>query len=171
MAAENGDHVVELVVHDTSPSPSPSPEEIIPLLNPAQKPKINIFTISYPRTKTRVLKPILTLFSLFFCSQTSISNSNRVVQFRAGIGFHFKYRMGFKKNVSFSQRSNWIEFWLMIIYACVSLLLLTGFVCVRGPGRPIITYLLLHCRVARELWSMDGVYTFWGLLSYAQRGS
>ncbi|KAM4093108.1 hypothetical protein ACB094_06G090200 [Castanea mollissima] len=56
MAAENGDHVVELVVHDTSPSPSlsPSPEaEIIPLLNPVQKPKINIFTVSYPRTKTR----------------------------------------------------------------------------------------------------------------------
>ncbi|KAL4620043.1 hypothetical protein ACB092_06G125500 [Castanea dentata] len=61
MAAENGDHVVELVVHDTSPSPSPSlspsPEaEIIPLLNPVQKPKINIFTISYPRTKTRVTR-------------------------------------------------------------------------------------------------------------------
>ena len=55
MAAENGDHVVELVVHDTSPSPPPSLEaEIIPLLNPVQKPKINIFTISYPRTKTRV---------------------------------------------------------------------------------------------------------------------
>ncbi|XP_030932534.1 uncharacterized protein LOC115958265 [Quercus lobata] len=58
MAAENGDHVVELVVHDTQPSPSPSPPpsseaEIIPLLNPVQKPKINIFTISYPRTKTR----------------------------------------------------------------------------------------------------------------------
>ncbi|KAF3975190.1 hypothetical protein CMV_001535 [Castanea mollissima] len=52
MAAENGDHVVELVVHDTSPSPSPE-AEIIPLLNPVQKPKINIFTISYPRTKTR----------------------------------------------------------------------------------------------------------------------
>nr|POE99906.1 putative membrane protein [Quercus suber] len=56
MAAENRDHVVELVVHDTPPSPSPSPSseaEIIPLLNPVQKPKINIFTISYPRTKTR----------------------------------------------------------------------------------------------------------------------
>ncbi|KAL0001614.1 hypothetical protein SO802_015395 [Lithocarpus litseifolius] len=58
MAAENGDHEVELVVHDTPPSPSPSPPpsseaEIIPLLNPVQKPKINIFTISYPRTKTR----------------------------------------------------------------------------------------------------------------------
>ena len=57
MAAENGDHVVELVVHDTPPSSSPplsSEAEIIPLLNPVQKPKINIFTISYPRTKTRV---------------------------------------------------------------------------------------------------------------------
>ncbi|XP_050247924.1 uncharacterized protein LOC126695283 [Quercus robur] len=57
MAAENGDHVVELVVHDTPPSPAPPPPssevEIIPLLNPVQKPKINIFTISYPRTKTR----------------------------------------------------------------------------------------------------------------------
>lgn len=48
--------MVELVVHDTPPSPSPPPSseaEIIPLLNPVQKPKINIFTISYPRTKTR----------------------------------------------------------------------------------------------------------------------
>ena len=57
MAAENGDHVVELVVHDAPPSSSPplsSEAEIIPLLNPVQKPKINIFTISYPRTKTRV---------------------------------------------------------------------------------------------------------------------
>lgn len=52
MAAENGDHVVELVVHDTPPPSSEA--EIIPLLNPVQKPKINIFTISYPRTKTRV---------------------------------------------------------------------------------------------------------------------
>ncbi|KAK4577189.1 hypothetical protein RGQ29_027626 [Quercus rubra] len=51
MAAENGDHVVELVVHDTPPPSSEA--EIIPLLNPVQKPKINIFTISYPRTKTR----------------------------------------------------------------------------------------------------------------------
>jgi hypothetical protein len=55
----DGDHEVELIVRDASPSPlldAVVSEEIAPLLIQAQtqKPKINIFTLSYPRTKTRV---------------------------------------------------------------------------------------------------------------------
>uniref|UniRef100_A0A2N9GK68 EamA domain-containing protein n=1 Tax=Fagus sylvatica TaxID=28930 RepID=A0A2N9GK68_FAGSY len=54
----DGDHEVELIVRDASPSPlldAVVSEEIAPLLIQAQtqKPKINIFTLSYPRTKTR----------------------------------------------------------------------------------------------------------------------
>ncbi|GMY09816.1 putative membrane protein [Fagus crenata] len=54
----DGDHEVELIVRDASPSPlldAVISEEIAPLLIQAQtqKPKINIFTLSYPRTKTR----------------------------------------------------------------------------------------------------------------------
>lgn len=54
------DHVVELIVRDVS-APSSDAEadsddkdQIAPLLSP-ERPKINIFTASYPRTKPRVL--------------------------------------------------------------------------------------------------------------------
>ncbi|KAF5948486.1 hypothetical protein HYC85_014443 [Camellia sinensis] len=52
---ELGDaHVVELVASSTPDSSSDliSEEQIIPLLAPTEKPKINIFSVSYPRRKT-----------------------------------------------------------------------------------------------------------------------
>ncbi|XP_022148029.1 uncharacterized protein LOC111016817 [Momordica charantia] len=48
------DNLVELIVRDEPPSMAdggPILEEIAPLLTQAEKPKINIFTISYPRRK------------------------------------------------------------------------------------------------------------------------
>ncbi|XP_042494704.1 uncharacterized protein LOC122074006 isoform X1 [Macadamia integrifolia] len=47
---EGGDHVVELVANDGVAEGSP---EITPLLGPAQKPKINIFSVSYVRKTPR----------------------------------------------------------------------------------------------------------------------
>jgi hypothetical protein len=59
------DHVVELIVRDASqPPPPPSSsddsvdnvkDQIAPLLSRTDRPKINIFTASYPRRKPRVL--------------------------------------------------------------------------------------------------------------------
>lgn len=56
---ENGgdDHVVELSVREVSPSEIHAGEvsdEISPLLSQSERPKINIFTVSYPRRKPRV---------------------------------------------------------------------------------------------------------------------
>lgn len=60
------DHVVELIVHDASQPPPPPPPsssddsrdnvdaQIAPLLSHTDRPKINIFTASYPRRKPRV---------------------------------------------------------------------------------------------------------------------
>ena len=50
----------------------------------------------------------------------------------------------------------------MIIYKNISLLLLIGVVSVGGLGRPVSTnhILLIHCPVAREMWSM--VFTLFG---------
>lgn len=61
----NGDQaVVELIVCDASPSSIDADvtasEEITPLLIQSEKPKINIFSVSYSRRKPRVL------FSFFF---------------------------------------------------------------------------------------------------------
>ncbi|EXC27254.1 hypothetical protein L484_004831 [Morus notabilis] len=56
---ENGgdDHVVELSVREVSAleidAGGEVPEEISPLLSQAERPKINIFTVSYPRRKPR----------------------------------------------------------------------------------------------------------------------
>ncbi|CAK8566918.1 unnamed protein product [Lathyrus sativus] len=58
------DHVVELIVHDASQPPPPPPSssddsrdnvnaQIAPLLSHTDRPKINIFTASYPRRKPR----------------------------------------------------------------------------------------------------------------------
>ncbi|KAJ7960339.1 Nodulin MtN21/EamA-like transporter family protein [Quillaja saponaria] len=52
------DHVVELIVRDASPSTADADadsvsDEIAPLLTQVEKPKINIFTLSYPRKKPR----------------------------------------------------------------------------------------------------------------------
>nr|XP_048328747.1 uncharacterized protein LOC107417137 isoform X2 [Ziziphus jujuba var. spinosa] len=49
-----GDHTVELIVRDVSASEADAvgvSDEIAPLLTQAEKPKINIFTVSYPRRK------------------------------------------------------------------------------------------------------------------------
>lgn len=57
---ENGgdDHVLELSVREVSAleidAGGEVPEEISPLLSQAERPKINIFTVSYPRRKPRV---------------------------------------------------------------------------------------------------------------------
>ncbi|XP_035551680.1 uncharacterized protein LOC109006083 [Juglans regia] len=57
--AGDGDHaVVELIVRDQTASEADAAaavvsEEITPLLNPVEKPKINIFSVSYPRRKPR----------------------------------------------------------------------------------------------------------------------
>ena len=65
-SAEDGDHAVELIVHDASALEDDVAaavvvsDEITPLLNQGEKPKINIFTVSYPRRKPRV-KEIKTL--------------------------------------------------------------------------------------------------------------
>ncbi|KAL0550967.1 hypothetical protein IC582_010036 [Cucumis melo] len=53
------DHLVELIVREEPPSivdDVPISEEIAPLLTQIEKPKINIFTISYPRRKPMVNK-------------------------------------------------------------------------------------------------------------------
>ncbi|XP_058787274.1 uncharacterized protein LOC131661684 [Vicia villosa] len=58
------DHVLELIVHDASQPPPPPPSssddsrdnvdtQIAPLLSHTDRPKINIFTASYPRRKPR----------------------------------------------------------------------------------------------------------------------
>lgn len=65
-STDDGDHAVELIVRDASSSEDDAAaavvvsEEITPLLNQGEKPKINIFTVSYPRRKPRV-KEIKTL--------------------------------------------------------------------------------------------------------------
>lgn len=50
---------VELVVCDETAAPHGGDgavsQEITPLLAPSEKPKINIFTVSYPRRKSRVI--------------------------------------------------------------------------------------------------------------------
>ncbi|CAI8597796.1 unnamed protein product [Vicia faba] len=63
--SNGGDHVVELIVHDASQPPPPPPPtssddsrdnvdaQIAPLLSHTDRPKINIFTASYPRRKPR----------------------------------------------------------------------------------------------------------------------
>lgn len=58
---ENGgvDHVVELSVREASASEidaveASELEEISPLITQAERPKINMFTVSYPRRKPRV---------------------------------------------------------------------------------------------------------------------
>ncbi|KAJ1401464.1 EamA domain, partial [Sesbania bispinosa] len=61
--SNNADHVVELIVRDASSSPSLPPssdetddaghDQIAPLLSHPERPKINIFTASYPRRKPR----------------------------------------------------------------------------------------------------------------------
>lgn len=59
--AGDGDHaVVELIVCDETASEADAAavvvsEEITPLLNQVEKPKINIFSVSYPRRKPRVI--------------------------------------------------------------------------------------------------------------------
>lgn len=56
-----GDHTVELIARDVSASEADAVgvlEEIAPLLTQVEKPKINIFTISYPRRKPGVQSPI-----------------------------------------------------------------------------------------------------------------
>ncbi|XP_050160277.1 uncharacterized protein LOC126633750 [Malus sylvestris] len=61
----DGEHEVELIVHDPSASGDDGGEavadEIAPLLTQPEKPKINIFTLSYPRGTSEVL----TLFPHF----------------------------------------------------------------------------------------------------------
>ncbi|XP_059449003.1 uncharacterized protein LOC132180268 [Corylus avellana] len=58
-STEVGDHAVELIVHDASALEDDVAaavvvsDEITPLLNQGEKPKINIFTVSYPRRKPR----------------------------------------------------------------------------------------------------------------------
>ncbi|KAL5076226.1 hypothetical protein RYX36_015210 [Vicia faba] len=63
--SNGGEHVVELIVHDASQPPPPPPPtssddsrdnvdaQIAPLLSHTDRPKINIFTASYPRRKPR----------------------------------------------------------------------------------------------------------------------
>ncbi|KAH7860751.1 hypothetical protein Vadar_017636 [Vaccinium darrowii] len=67
-------HVVELVAtltEDSSPD-SIAEEQIAPLLPPSEKPKINIFSISYPRRKpnrdqvTRLAESDISVFTQFF---------------------------------------------------------------------------------------------------------
>lgn len=69
------DHVVELIVRDASSSLLPPPpssgdtddagdDQIAPLLSHPERPKINIFTASYPRRKPRVI-PFFTFILLF----------------------------------------------------------------------------------------------------------
>ena len=78
--SNDADHVVELIVRDASP-PSPAEDsddagkdQIAPLLSHPERPKVNIFTASYPRRKPRViffsffLFPFLGIF--FFCNFT-----------------------------------------------------------------------------------------------------
>ncbi|TYK05859.1 putative membrane protein isoform X1 [Cucumis melo var. makuwa] len=58
------DHLVELIVREEPPSivdDVPISEEIAPLLTQIEKPKINIFTISYPRRK-----PMVTFHTTYF---------------------------------------------------------------------------------------------------------
>lgn len=62
-STETGDdHAVELIVRDVSVPEADAgvaaSEEITPLLTQAEKPKINIFTVSYPRRKAGVQIPI-----------------------------------------------------------------------------------------------------------------
>ncbi|XP_062150414.1 probable transport protein YPL264C [Alnus glutinosa] len=58
-STEDGDDAVELIVRDASALEDDAAaavvvsDEIIPLLNQGEKPKINIFTVSYPRGKPR----------------------------------------------------------------------------------------------------------------------
>ncbi|KAB2613560.1 hypothetical protein D8674_035876 [Pyrus ussuriensis x Pyrus communis] len=60
----DGEHEVELIVHDPSASGDDGgaavADEIAPLLMQPEKPKINIFTLSYPRgtSKDQVRKPL-----------------------------------------------------------------------------------------------------------------
>ena len=59
------DHLVELIVREEPPSIAddvPISEEIAPLLTQIEKPKINIFTISYPR-RTPMVTVHTTCFS------------------------------------------------------------------------------------------------------------
>ncbi|KAI4305753.1 hypothetical protein L6164_029100 [Bauhinia variegata] len=56
--SNDGDHVVELIVRDPDTSSAAAvadsaSDEIAPLLTQAEKPKINIFTVSYPRRRPR----------------------------------------------------------------------------------------------------------------------
>lgn len=54
-------HVVELVAA-TEPSDLASEDQITPLLTQSDKPKINIFTVSYPRRKAnKVLRKSISL--------------------------------------------------------------------------------------------------------------
>lgn len=59
--------VVELIVRDASASEADAAavvvsEEITPLLNQVEEPKLNIFTVTYPRRKLTV-KPSVPVFS------------------------------------------------------------------------------------------------------------
>lgn len=57
MIDSEADHLVELIVRDepsSMPDGAPISEEDAPLLTQIEKPKINIFTISYPRRKPMV---------------------------------------------------------------------------------------------------------------------
>lgn len=79
--SNDADHVVELIVRDASPTPPPPPpqppssssaddldpsdDQIAPLLSHPERPKINIFTASYPRRKPRVFF-YLFLFSFIY---------------------------------------------------------------------------------------------------------
>lgn len=56
----DGENELELIVRDASGSDDGSlaaTDEIAPLLTPPEKPKINIFTVSYPRKAPRVRFP------------------------------------------------------------------------------------------------------------------
>ena len=68
-----GDGVVELIVREASAlvpelDGGEASEEISPLLSQVERPKINIFTASYPRRKPRVrIIFCLWKFCLFLC--------------------------------------------------------------------------------------------------------
>lgn len=69
------DNLVELIVRDEPPSMAdggPILEEIAPLLTQAEKPKINIFTISYPRRKPMVKFTFLAAPSIILIMCSSV---------------------------------------------------------------------------------------------------
>lgn len=78
--SSDADHVIELIVRDTPPPPPPplppsssgddaddaAIDQIAPLLSHPERPKINIFTASYPRRKPRVIIFFSRWFSFIF---------------------------------------------------------------------------------------------------------